>query len=207
MESNECRVCLVESDSSGRTALEFLLANAGFVVEQGLSLEQLLESPAECLCECVVFNCDSLRRHGLAWPELAVLNQQYSLVFYSLGSNLLTSLIQVQRNSIRKISPPIDSEKLLETIDALVRCASEEVHDDRHRQDARERLSRLTHSEFEILQHLVEGRSSCEIAAERGTSRSTVQNQRARIQEKMQARNIADLVRLYLLATNSGPVL
>jgi len=65
---------------------------------------------------------------------------------------------------------------------------------------AKQRFVALTRREREILDMLSRGQSSKEIAASQGVSVRTVENHRYRILAKTQAKNVADLTRLALLA-------
>jgi two-component system, LuxR family, response regulator FixJ len=66
--------------------------------------------------------------------------------------------------------------------------------------DARTRLSHLTPREREILQMLMDGKSTKKIAAELRLSTKTVENHRSHILAKSGAQNAADLVRLAMVA-------
>lgn len=57
-----------------------------------------------------------------------------------------------------------------------------------------ERLARLTTREREVLDELLLGKTSKEIAGTLGISRRTVEIHRARVREKMEARSLADLM-------------
>ena len=57
-------------------------------------------------------------------------------------------------------------------------------------------LNRLTNREREVLDHVVDGLSSREIAKELTVSTKTVEAHRARINDKMRADNVAHLIRM-----------
>ena len=57
-------------------------------------------------------------------------------------------------------------------------------------------LNRLTTREREVLDHVVDGLSSREIAGELDVSTKTVEAHRARINDKMRADNVAHLIRM-----------
>ena len=59
-----------------------------------------------------------------------------------------------------------------------------------------DRLAKLTDREREVLQHLLQGKLNKEIASELDVSQRTVEGHRSRIREKMNARGIADLIRM-----------
>jgi FixJ family two-component response regulator len=59
-----------------------------------------------------------------------------------------------------------------------------------------ERVKRLSAREIEVFARVVTGMLNKQIAAELGIVEKTVKVHRARVMEKMQARSVADLVRL-----------
>lgn len=61
-----------------------------------------------------------------------------------------------------------------------------------------ERL-RLTNREMDVLEHIIQGRTTKETAIELGISPSTVEVHRERLRLKVGARNTADLMRKALL--------
>lgn len=59
-----------------------------------------------------------------------------------------------------------------------------------------DRMAKLTDRERSVMHHLLLGKLNKEIANELGVSQRTVEGHRSRIREKMQARGIADLIRM-----------
>ena len=62
--------------------------------------------------------------------------------------------------------------------------------------DTEDSLNRLTSREREVLDHVVDGLSSREIAENLQVSTKTVEAHRARINDKMRADNVAHLIRM-----------
>jgi FixJ family two-component response regulator len=62
-------------------------------------------------------------------------------------------------------------------------------------------MARLTPRESEILDHVVEGLSSKEIAGQLKVSFKTVEAHRAKVMRKMEAESVAQLVRLVVSST------
>jgi FixJ family two-component response regulator len=76
---------------------------------------------------------------------------------------------------------------------------------DRDRRSARllkaeveDRIAKLTKREKEVLELVVTGKANKVIAFELGVSQRTVEIHRARVMDKMQARSLADLVRMHI---------
>lgn len=63
-------------------------------------------------------------------------------------------------------------------------------------EDTEGSMSRLTTREREVLEYVVDGMSSREIAEELGVSTKTVEAHRARINDKMRADNVSHLIRM-----------
>jgi DNA-binding NarL/FixJ family response regulator len=66
---------------------------------------------------------------------------------------------------------------------------------------------RLSSAERDLLNHIVQGRTNAQIAAIRGTSERTVDNQRTTLRKKLGAHCTADLVRYALGSENPDPAL
>ena len=69
----------------------------------------------------------------------------------------------------------------------------------------RERVARLTPRETEILDLVVEGLSSKEIAGRLTVSFKTVEAHRAKVMRKMEAESVAQLVRMVVSANSAKP--
>jgi len=63
-------------------------------------------------------------------------------------------------------------------------------------EETEDSISRLTGRERQVLDHVVDGLSSREIAEELGVSTKTVEAHRARINDKMRADNVSHLIRM-----------
>ena len=63
---------------------------------------------------------------------------------------------------------------------------------------ARERVASLTPREFQVLDLLIEGHQSKQIASELGITRRTVAHYRAKVMKKMQAKTSGELFRMVL---------
>jgi two-component system response regulator FixJ len=93
------------------------------------------------------------------------------------------------------IEKPFDDIRLAESI----RSAMEAVDKQRNRRAARAeaaaRMAELTDRQRQVMELVVQGLSSKDIARNLGISPRTVENYRAWVMEKMGASNLADLVR------------
>jgi FixJ family two-component response regulator len=97
------------------------------------------------------------------------------------------------------LSAPIDTEHLVSVVrDALRRDVHLGAMRDGQRQIEVRGFSQLSNREREVLQLLVSGNSNKEAARSLGISPRTVEVHRARVMQKLGAKNTADLIRIVL---------
>ncbi|MET0071943.1 MAG: response regulator [Candidatus Thiodiazotropha sp.] len=110
-----------------------------------------------------------------------------------------TAVRAMQAGAQDFIEKPFDSEDLMERVH---RCLDNEARGrqlDQLRQEASNRIARLTPRESQIMELLVAGRRNKEIAQELFISFRTVELHRAKIMEKLETKSFSDVVRMSLL--------
>ena len=104
------------------------------------------------------------------------------------------------------VTKPFGAQALLDGVQAVLGAATQAVTTPDQDGDAiAARWETLTPREREIFQRIVSGAPSKAIALDLDLSVRTVESHRARIMDKMQARNLAHLVRLSLILERPGP--
>jgi two-component system, LuxR family, response regulator FixJ len=104
----------------------------------------------------------------------------------------------LRAGAIDFIEKPFMRETILDSIQRALDHEKERARDETSAREVMERASQLTERERQVLNHLVLGLSNKRIALRLGNSPRTVEVHRARVMKKMQARNLADLVRMAL---------
>jgi RNA polymerase sigma factor (sigma-70 family) len=106
----------------------------------------------------------------------------------------------MQKGAVDFIQKPFRDQDLLDRIrDALMTDKERREENERHA-EVETRLARLTNREREVFDLVVTGKPNKVIAYELGVSQRTVEIHRARVMEKMQARSLADLVKMHMTA-------
>jgi len=103
--------------------------------------------------------------------------------------------------AVEFLEKPFNDDVLLEQIRLALALDARRRSERGARDVVRDRMARLTPREGEILDHVVEGLSSKEIASRLNVSFKTVEAHRAKVMRKMEAESVAQLVRLVVSST------
>jgi two-component system response regulator FixJ len=110
-----------------------------------------------------------------------------------------TAVRAMKAGAVDFIEKPFNDEVLLSTIEAaLARGAATDRN--REAEDAAWRIAKLSRREREVLDALVSGRPNKVIAFDLGISVRTVEVHRARMMERLGVRQLAEAVRLAVMA-------
>jgi RNA polymerase sigma factor (sigma-70 family) len=120
------------------------------------------------------------------------------IIFMTAHGDVPTVRTALKAGAVDYLEKPVDPDALLETVRAAMRAdVSQREKLDRADQNS-QRLRNLTPREREVLELVVQGQQYRQIAAALGISPRTVEVHRARLMEKLGARNISELVRMSL---------
>ncbi|MGI9364620.1 MAG: response regulator transcription factor, partial [Rhizobiaceae bacterium] len=104
-------------------------------------------------------------------------------------------VVEAMRNgAFDFIEKPVDVNALLKTLALAKKQINLELGQGVPAAETSRRLALLTDREREVMDHLILGKTNKRIADELSISRRTVEVHRARLQNKMDARNLADLI-------------
>jgi RNA polymerase sigma factor (sigma-70 family) len=197
---------VVDDDASIRDSLTLMLGLAGYPTRPFADAESFLDSFEEDWAGCVIAD---LRLPGLSGLELqARLRSRGSTIPFIINTahgDVPAARAAFRAQAVDFLEKPFDDRQLRHAIDtafALERKRAQGA--DLRRADAR-KLERLTPREREVLELAVRGLHAKEIAAALSISSRTVEVHRTRIMEKLEVRNIAELVRFAVAAEGIPP--
>jgi two-component system response regulator FixJ len=117
-------------------------------------------------------------------------------IIFITGHGEVDMAVQAMKSgALDFVTKPFDDQKLLDSVQRVLSQAREIADKNAQRDLVRRRLTSLSPREREVLDRVIEGKLNKTIASELNISNKTVEVHRARVMDKMQAHNLAELVR------------
>lgn len=190
-------IYVVEDDAAVARSLCALLDAHGHSTIPFGSAEAFLSQFDPRLRACLILD---LRLPGVTGLQLqAQLNDMkvaIPIIVVTAHGDVSIAVQAMRAGAIDFIEKPAEETRLLEAIEMARATLFDRKPPDVPKKVIADRLSKLTEREREVLNHLLLGKLNKEIAITLGVSQRTVEVHRARIREKMQARGVADLIRM-----------
>jgi FixJ family two-component response regulator len=188
-------VLVVDDDSFMRELLQRCFTNAGMPVRTFASASELLAT-ADLSLPCVLLL--DVRMPGMSGPDLQLLLRERGIhvpIIFLTGSSDIPIAVAAMRNgAVDFIEKPFENARLVERVRQTL-ARYDEPPADASKPGYAHRLASLTPREAEVLESMVTGRTSKQIARDLGGSFRTIETHRTRVMSKMAAASLADLVR------------
>ncbi len=192
-------VFVVDDDPAIRFAMQALMESINLKHEIFASGDEFLERVEDHRAGCLVLD---IRMPGLGGlelqEELIRRGSALPIIFITGHGDVPMAVDAMQKGAVDFIQKPFRDQDLLDRVrEALITDEQQRKKQQEHAEVA-ERLARLTNREREVFDLVVTGKPNKVIAYELGVSQRTVEIHRARVMEKMQARSLADLVKMHM---------
>lgn len=209
MSSADVVVHIVDDEEPVRNSLAFLLGSSGFAVRTHASAAAFLELAPGIRNGCLVTD---LRMPDIDGVELLrrlkAANAMLPAIVVTGHGDVQMAVEAMKNGALDFIEKPFSDEVLIESIRRAVDIATFQLDTGAQEARTRERLASLSEREIQVLQGVVLGQANKTIAFELGISPRTVEVYRASLMSKMQAKSLAELVRMVMgidLATVGEP--
>lgn len=190
-------VIVIDDDEALRTVVKQILESVGLKVLLYQSATELLESTLPETPCCLVLETTVPEIGGLRLQEeLAKAQVQMPIVFITRIASIATAVRAMKAGAVDFLTQPYNEQDLLDAVfaalerDRMRRAKKEALS------SLQERFNSLTAREREVLFRVAAGRANKQIAADLGVSEVMVKVHRAHGMRKMNAKSVAELVRM-----------
>jgi FixJ family two-component response regulator len=190
-------VYLVDDDAAVRDALSLLLSLKGFLSQVFASAETFLETYRPEWRGCLLTDLRMTGMSGIELQrELAARGVTLPVVMLTAHGDVATTREAMKAGAYDFLEKPVDDHVLVDVLKNAIAWDAQAHGAERERYRQRERFGRLTPRERDVAQLLSQGLQNREIAARLGISPRTVEVYKARMMEKLDCRNLAELLRV-----------
>ena len=200
-------VYIVDDDEAVRDSLRWLLEGNGFSVKVFSNAEELLDfskTQSHGMVGCLILD---VRMPGITGVELhdVLLKEGINIpvIFITGHGSVSLAVKSMKKGAIDFLEKPFSDEEICRLVDSSLQKARD-VSDKREvNLKAQELLAKLTPRENQVLERITAGRLNKQIADDLNISIKTVEAHRANIMSKVEARTVAELIKIALRA-NEG---
>ncbi len=190
-------VIVVDDDDAVRKGLSRILKSASYSVNVFESVHQFRQAELPSGPSCIVLDLHMPGATGLdLQAELMAQEYHPPIIFLSGRGDVHSSVTAMKNGAVDFLEKPIEDSLLLATIDQAIEKDVDVRTEMAQIADIRDRMTRLTRREHQVLTHVIAGRLNKQIAIDLVISEKTVKVHRGRVMEKVCVRSVAELTRL-----------
>ncbi|WOJ91621.1 CheR family methyltransferase (plasmid) [Methylocapsa polymorpha] len=194
-------IFVVDDDSSVREAISALLQAEGRRVEIYASGEEFVNSYHPGSDGCLLVDARMPGMSGLELlKRLKAAGHRIPVIMITGDGDVRTAVRAMRAGAADFIEKPIGREELLVSIECALKPTEDSATLSTEREAAAARIAALTKRERQIMDLVLAGHPSKNIAADLGLSQRTIENHRASIMKKTGAKSLPALIRLALAA-------
>lgn len=197
MTTSTASVHLVDDNEPFRRSTAWLLETAGFRVHSYASAPEFLGTATARTppSGCLVSDIRMPNMSGIELQEeMQRLGVRMPLIFVTAHGDVPLAVEAMRRGATDFIEKPFDGDTLIGAVQRALASLPEGDDD----ATAREKLSKLTPREREVMEHVIAGKFNKVIADILSISVKTVELHRANMMSKLGVHNVQELVRLAL---------
>lgn len=192
-------VHIIDDEDAVRTSLAALLEIHGFatrVYESGTEFLSLVD-PAAPGCALIDLKMPGLDGLGLL-QKMVDSNIKVPVVMMTGFGEVATAVKAMKAGAADFLEKPLNEAELLTILNRLLSQSQVAAENEARKQQAQERLAKLTDRERDVFNGLAVGKTNKGIARDLNISPRTVEIHRAHLMAKLEASTLSDLVRLAL---------
>jgi FixJ family two-component response regulator len=193
----ESIVFVIDDDASMRASLKSLFESVGFRVQLYGSADGFLQSERPDVPCCLVLDVRLPGLSGLEFQsELTKMGTDLPIIFMTGHGDIPMTVQAMKAGAVEFLTKPCRDQELLDAVRLAIEGHRARRKEEKHIAVLRTQFASLTAREKEVFGLVTAGLLNKQIAAKLHISEVTVKMHRGNIMRKMQARSLADLVRM-----------
>ena len=190
-------VYVVDDDPDVRESLELLVRLGGWDAKTFASALAFLAHPRASVPSCLVLDVDLPDVNGLDLQRRIVSDRTDLPIIVITGYAEVPIAVEAMKaGAFEFLTKPFSNSALSSAIHRALERSRAALAHEQEMSVLRKRQALLTHREREVMELIVAGRMNKEVGFALGISEITVKAHRGNVMRKMQARSLADLVRM-----------
>jgi RNA polymerase sigma factor (sigma-70 family) len=197
MNEPQSMVFVVDDDAEVRKAIASLIRSVGLQVQLFGSAQDFVRAKRPEVPGCLILDIRLPGISGLDFQrKLAEANNPIPIIFITGHGDIPMSVRAMKAGAVEFLTKPFRDQDLLDAIQHALERDRTRRQREAEIATLRERFEWLTPREREVLPLVVSGLPNKQIAAEIGTSETTVKVHRGQLMRKMGADSLPELVRM-----------
>jgi FixJ family two-component response regulator len=195
-------VFVVDDDISVRESLELMIRFAGWQPRLFESAQAFLNEPRPLVPCCLVLDINLPDLSGLdLQASIAQDRRNMPIIFITGYGDIPRTVRALKAGAVEFLTKPFDDEVILTAMADALETSRAALDGEKNLHALRQAYQTLTPREQEIMAMVVSGRLNKVIASDLRISEITVKAHRGKVMRKMNARSLAQLVKMSALIT------
>lgn len=192
-------VFVVDDDQVNRDLLQCLMESVDLAVETFASAREFLDAFQPGRCGCLLLDVRMPGMSGIELQkELAHRRIDLPVIIVTGHSNVQMAVGAMKKGAFDFIEKPFNNQQLLDLVQKAMKEDVSLAGERSRKAEIDKRLSLLTPRERQVLDQITAGKPNKQIAHELGIGQRTVEVHRARVMKKIQAKSLADLMKMVI---------
>ena len=192
-------IYVIDDDEAVRDSMGMLLESDDLPYRCCSSADSFFNEHDDSQRDCLILD---IRMPGMTGIELqqklTQVGSSLPIIFITGHGDVPMAVEAMRRGAFDFLRKPVNEENFLQRVTYALDQESGHWHQKLDRDQAQQRIESLTEREHEVFLLVAEGLANKVVASELGISERTVEVHRAQVMKKLDARTLAQLVRIHL---------